>query len=413
MSSITSGTASASRVMARLAELALITEQPGIIMRRYLTPAHKKANELVGRWMEEAGMQVRQDEAGNICGLYPGTDPDAPAVLLGSHLDTVIDAGAYDGCLGVIAAIEAVSILHDQGKHLRHPVRVIGFADEEGTRFGVTYLGSAAVAGLWEEKWLDARDPDGMRMREAMEAFGLDPSAVGMAALPPAGVAAYYEFHIEQGIVLERQNRALAAVTGINGSRRYHMRIRGVTGHAGTIPMSCRTDPMFGAAEVISRIEETARTYGDSLYCTVGYVSCEPNLANCIAGEVDIRLDIRADNATRLAEADERIHAEVRAVCRKRNLGFSDELFFQSRLVKCDPLLVEKVSAALQTVQGCAPRISSGAGRDAAEASIVWPMAMIFLRCREGLSHCPRESITEADALLGVRALVTLLEQNY
>ena len=397
------------RVAERLAELARISETQEGVTRRYLTPEHKRANELVGGWMRDAGMNVHEDAAGNIRGRMEGADPSLPAIMLGSHLDTVVRAGAYDGTLGVIAAIEAVSRLHEQGRRPQHPVEVIGFADEEGARFGVTYLGSAAVAGLWEKSWFDAVDADGVTLRQAMLDFGLNPDAVGDARTAPESLCGYIELHIEQGILLEKYDRPLGAVTGINCSRRFHIRILGKTGHAGTIPMSCRQDPMMGAAAIITSLERIAHGYGDSLYCTVGYITCTPNTANCIPGEIDLRLDVRSCRTEELEEALRRMLESAEAICRERHLTFICTPFFESRLAECSPALVEQVSRAVTAVQGDCPMLSSGAGHDAAEMSRVWPMAMIFLRCKNGVSHCPEEYASPVDMEAGVQALLNVL----
>ncbi len=399
----------AQRVAERLQELARISRTTEGVTRLYLTPEHKKANALVGSWMQQAGMSVHEDAAGNIRGRMEGTDPSLPAIMLGSHLDTVVGAGAYDGTLGVVAAIEAVARLHEQGRRPRHAVEVAGFADEEGARFGVTYLGSAAIAGLWEKEWFDAVDADGISLRQAMLDFGLDPDAVDEARMAPESLCGYIELHIEQGILLEKYDRPLGAVTGINCSRRFNIRIIGRTGHAGTIPMSCREDPMMGAAAVISSLEQIAKTYGDSLYCTVGYITCTPNTANCIPGEIDLRLDVRSCRTEELNEALNAMLASAESICRERHLTFLYAPFFESLLAECSPALVSQVAEAVTAVQGDCPMLSSGAGHDAAEMSRVWPMAMIFLRCRNGVSHCPEEYASPEDMEAGVQALMNIL----
>ena len=397
------------RVAERLAELARISRTEKGVTRLYLTPEHKKANALVGSWMKQAGMSVHEDAAGNIRGRLEGSDPSLPAIMLGSHLDTVVEAGAYDGTLGVIAAIEAVARLHEQGRRPRHSVEVAGFADEEGARFGVTYLGSAAIAGLWEKAWFDAVDADGTTLRQAMLDFGLDPDAVDEARMTPESLCGYIELHIEQGILLEKHDRPLGAVTGINCSRRFNIRIIGKTGHAGTIPMSCRKDPMMGAAAVISSLEQIAKRYGDSLYCTVGYITCTPNTANCIPAEMDLRLDVRSCRTEELNEALDAMLESAGRICRERGLTFLYAPFFESLLAECSPALVRQVSEAVTAVQGDCPMLSSGAGHDAAEMSRVWPMAMIFLRCRDGVSHCPEEYASPKDMEAGVQALLNIL----
>lgn len=397
------------RVAERLMELARISRTTEGVTRLYLTPEHKKANALVGTWMRQAGMSVHEDAAGNVRGRLEGSDPSLPALMLGSHLDTVVRAGAYDGTLGVIAAIEAVARLNEQGRRPRHSVEVAGFADEEGARFGVTYLGSAAVAGLWENAWFDAVDADGISLRQAMLDFGLDPDAVHEARMAPESLCGYIELHIEQGILLEKYDRPLGAVTGINCSRRFNIRIIGRTGHAGTIPMSCREDPMMGAAAVISSMEQIAKKYGDSLYCTVGYITCTPNTANCIPGEIDLRLDVRSCRTQELNEALDAMLESAENICRERHLTFLYAPFFESLLAECSPALVHQVTEAVTAVQGECPMLSSGAGHDAAEMSRVWPMAMIFLRCRNGVSHCPEEYASPEDMEAGVQALMNIL----
>lgn len=398
-------------MMARLEELASISETAGGVTRRYLTPEHKKANALVEGWMKEAGMNTHVDAAGNILGHLDGTDASLPAVMLGSHLDSVVHAGAFDGTLGVIAAIEAVQRLHDKGIRLRHAVKIAGFADEEGARFGVTYLGSAALTGRWNPVWFDAVDKDGVTLKKAMTDFGLNPDRIGEARLSPEKLCAYLELHIEQNVILESLNRPMGLVTGINGSRRFHMRITGKTGHAGTIPMSLRQDAMMGAAAVISAVERIAQRYGDSLYCTTGYITCSPNSANCIPGLVELRLDVRSGTREELDEAATAMLESAKDICAQRKLSFHSEEYFSSPVAVCSPEIAAQAGDAVKAVQGDCPLLSSGAGHDAVEMSMVWPMAMIFLRCREGRSHCPEEYVEPKDMEAGVQALLSFLSR--
>ncbi|MDD6088070.1 MAG: Zn-dependent hydrolase [Desulfovibrionaceae bacterium] len=413
MSACKESSESAARVMKHLQLLSFVTERAGEITRRYLTPQHQKANALVGNWMKKAGMKTHVDSAGNIIGVYDGMDRNAPAVLFGSHLDTVRNAGAYDGTLGVLSAIEAVHCLHEQHIRLTHPIWIIGFADEEGTRFGVTFLGSAAVAGHWNSAWFDVVDMDGVSMKEAMLSFGLDPDRIEDAAIPRSRVKDYYELHIEQGSVLDASHRALGVVSCINESRRFQLSISGETGHSGTTPMSCRRDAVFGAAEVISAFEKIASEYGDRLYCTVGSIHCAPNLANCIAGSMELRLDIRAGDQELLDILEKRLFEAAQNICRKRRLLFESTRYFFSPLVHCCADLMEKIRKSLEKIQGYSPVLQSGAAHDASEIASVWPMAMIFMRCAGGKSHCPEESVRQDDVRCGIEFLLDLLCSNY
>ena len=278
------------RIMARLKELSLVTDVPGQITRTFVSPASMKAAALVGSWMKEAGMSTFIDAAGSIRGRLAGTRPDLPAVMLGSHLDTVINAGAYDGTLGVLSAIEAVDRLVKAGKRPEHSVEIAGFSDEEGTRFGVTYLGSAAMAGRWDPAWFDAVDRDGITLRDAMLDAGLSPEKISEARIPEEGLCAYYELHIEQGPVLKKKDRSLACVTCISHCRRFDITVTGETGHAGTVPVSWRHDAMLGACAVIGAIEKISRKYGDSLFCTVGTIACaQHDEFHCAAGQFSPR----------------------------------------------------------------------------------------------------------------------------
>ena len=240
--------AAASRVMARADRLAALSETADALTRVYLSPEHLQANQLVGQWMQAAGMMVWQDSVGNICGRYEGVQEGAPAVLLGSHLDTVRNAGRYDGMLGVLAAIEVVQRLHQQGRRLAKAIEIVGFGDEEGTRFGITLLGSRGVTGTWPESWLSQCDTDGVSVAQALVNAGLDPARIAHAARHPRDIAAYLELHIEQGPCLEQAGLALGVVEAINGARRLNCRFTGEAGHAGTVPMLHRKDALAAAA---------------------------------------------------------------------------------------------------------------------------------------------------------------------
>ena len=273
----------AERVMARADALAAISETPDALTRVYLSAQHLQANQLVGQWMSQAGMTVWQDSVGNICGRYEGAQEGAQAVLLGSHLDTVRNAGRYDGMLGVLTAIEVVDSLHQKGLHLAQAIEIVGFCDEEGTRFGITLLGSR----------LEKTDASGISVAQAMVQVGLDPGRVSHAARRPEDFSAYLELHIEQGPCLEQDGLALGVVEAINGARRLNCRFTGEAGHAGTVPMNHRKDALAAAAEWMVLIENTTRQQGGNRVATVGELRCLPGAVNVIPGEVQLSLDIR------------------------------------------------------------------------------------------------------------------------
>ena len=249
----------AARVMARAERLAAISETPEGLTRVYLSPQHLDANQQVAHWMRQAGMIVWQDSVGNICGRYEGREEGAPAILLGSHLDTVRNAGRYDGMLGVLAAIEVVQSLHNQARRLAQAIEIVGFCDEEGTRFGITLLGSKGLTGSWPQTWLAQRDAEGISLAQAMVNAGLDPSRVHSASRPAEDFSAYLELHIEQGPRLEQAGSALGVVEAINGARRLNCCFTGEAGHAGTVPMDQRRDALAAAAECILRARRASR----------------------------------------------------------------------------------------------------------------------------------------------------------
>ncbi|MFP1683456.1 allantoate amidohydrolase [Alloalcanivorax sp. C16-1] len=396
--------AAAERVMARCDQLAAISETPDALTRVYLSPQHKRANALTGDWMREAGMTVHQDSVGNIRGRYEGAAPEAPALLLGSHLDTVRDAGRYDGMLGVLTAIETVRHLHRQNVRLPLAVEVVGFADEEGTRFGITLLGSRAIAGTWPEGWLDQEDGQGIRLADALREFGLDPQRVADAARPVGDIAAYLELHIEQGPCLEQADRALGVVTAINGARRLNCTFTGQAGHAGTVPMTQRRDALAGAAEWMTEIERTTREAGPDLVATVGALQCKPGAVNVIPGQARLTLDIRGPQEQPLEALLDDLLARAHAIAERRGLTFEADEFYRIAATACDAGLQHHLAEAVSAVQGDAPHLPSGAGHDAIALADHWPVAMLFVRCKGGISHHPAESITPDDVALAIQA---------
>lgn len=394
----------AARVMARADELAAISETPDALTRVYLSPQHLEANQRAARWMTQAGMTVWQDSVGNICGRYEGEQEGAPAILLGSHLDTVRNAGRYDGMLGVLAAIEVVHGLHQQGRRLKQAIEIVGFCDEEGTRFGITLLGSRGITGTWPESWLAQTDADGVSVAQAMVLAGLDPARIHLAARRPEEIAAYLELHIEQGPCLEQEGLALGVVEAINGARRLNCRFTGEAGHAGTVPMSHRKDALAAAAEWMVRVETLTREQGGNRVATVGTLRCAPGAVNVIPGDVTLTLDIRGPHDQPLDGLLDTLLKEAQAIASRRQLRFSAEEFYRIAATACDSGLQQVLSEAVLAVQGRSLTLPSGAGHDAIAMAERWPSAMLFVRCKGGISHHPAESVTADDVALAIAA---------
>lgn len=394
----------ATRVMARADELAAISETPEGLTRVYLSPQHLQANQQAALWMTQAGMTVWQDSVGNICGRYEGEQEGAPAILLGSHLDTVRNAGRYDGMLGVLTAIEVVHSLHRQGRRLKKAIEIVGFCDEEGTRFGITLLGSRGLTGTWPESWLAQTDADGVSVAQAMVLAGLDPARIHLAARSQEEIAAYLELHIEQGPCLEQEGLALGVVEAINGARRLNCCFTGEAGHAGTVPMSHRKDALAAAAEWMVLVETLTREQGGNLVATVGTLRCAPGAVNVIPGEVTLTLDIRGPNDQPLDALLSRLLASAQEIAARRHLQFSAEEFYRIAATACDSELQRVLSEAVQEVQGRSVSLPSGAGHDAIAIAECWPSAMLFVRCKGGISHHPAESVTTDDVALAIDA---------
>src|SRR6195256_5356480 len=271
-------------IVRRIDALSAISETPDHLTRIFLTPEHRAAADLLLSWMREAGMRAKLDAIGNVCGRYEGDRPGLPCLMLGSHYDTVRDAGKWDGPLGLITAISCVADLQKRARRLPFAIEVTGFADEEGVRFASTLLGSRAVAGSFDESVLGVKDGAGISMRDALSQFGLDPDHIGAAARARSELLGYVELHIEQGPVLEAKNLPVGVVTAIAGATRLAARLTGMAGHAGTVPMKLRRDALAGAAECIGAIEEFCRTDAAGLVGTGGPIGPLPGATKVIPG---------------------------------------------------------------------------------------------------------------------------------
>lgn len=398
----------------RIDELAAITAEPGKLTRVFLSPEQKRASDLVLSWMREAGMTAGIDAIGNVVGRYEADGsangrPGAPALVLGSHLDTVRDAGRYDGMLGVVTAISCVADLHRRGRRLPFAIEVIGFADEEGVRFHATLLGSRAVAGTFDPALLDSRDDDGVSMAEAMLKAGLDPAAIGTAAHRPEDVLAYVELHIEQGPVLERKGLPVGCVTSINGATRLKVEVAGEAGHAGTVPMQGRRDAVCAAADCILAVERRCGAE-DGLVGTVGLLEVVSGAVNVVPGLVRFAIDIRAPDDGQRQRAVADVLREVEAIGRRRGVTITAKPSHEGKAAPCAPWLMDQVDGAI-AAEGIAPfRLPSGAGHDGMAVADIADIGMIFVRCAGGISHNPAESITVEDADIGARVLTRFIE---
>nr|WP_216844405.1 MULTISPECIES: allantoate amidohydrolase [unclassified Frigoribacterium] len=385
--------------------MAAVSSSPTGIERVYLSPEHARVNAMAGEWMRRAGMTTWQDAAGNQRGRYEGTEPGLPALLLGSHLDTVPDAGRYDGILGVLLGIALVARLEASGTRLPFAIEVLAFGDEEGTRFGTALLGSRAVAGTWLPEWWSLADASGTTLREAFVAFGLDPDRVGEAAYEPADVIGYLETHIEQGPYLEEADRALAVVSSIAGARRFELTLTGVAGHAGGVPFHRRHDALAGASEIVLAVERLARE-ADCI-ATVGRLQAFPGGVNVIPGLVEFSLDLRGEHDDRRDEVWAGIQAVAAEVGERRGLTLSVDETHRAPAVVASPRLRGFVRDGIVATGDTDPMVLfSKAGHDAMAVAELTGWAMLFVRCGNGgISHHPDEIVSIDDVAVALDAI--------
>jgi len=401
-------------IMQRCDILGSFSEETECLTRRFATSPMRRVNASVATWMEMAGMTTRQDAIGNIIGRYEGSRQDGGTLLLGSHLDTVRDAGKYDGPLGVLLAITCVHRLHERQQRLPFAIEIYGFADEEGLRYHTPYLGSQAVAGIFAPEYLQLTDKDGIPMAEAIRTFGGNPDALASCVRAKDDLLGYCEVHIEQGPVLESRNLPLGVVSAIIGQNRFTVRFNGEAGHAGTVPMEMRRDALCAASEFITTVEQYARQQ-QGLVATVGQVTVHPNASNVIPGQTTLSLDIRHQNDEIREEANQHLEQQARAIGQRRNVSVDWQAVQGHGTIACDAKLTELLGQAIEAQGYPVFSIPSGAGHDAAIMAHLTPIAMLFVRCRAGISHNPLESVTVEDvasALSVLERFVLLLAQE-
>lgn len=388
----------------RLRDLAGFTDVSGEMTRLTLSQSHKNAVAWLGDRFRTAGMTTRVDALGTLVGRYAPAGAGPKTLLIGSHIDTVRDAGIYDGTLGVMIGLSVVESLCRSAIAPPVAIEVVAFGDEEGVRFPTTLTGSKAMAGRFDPRWLDDIDAAGIRRRGALAAFGAPPLDPDALACDPSGIAGYLEVHIEQGPVLEAAGQPLGIVTAINGVSRGFISIRGVAGHAGTLPMDMRRDALATAAEIILAAETLARNHAD-LVATVGVIDVPGAAINVVPGRAGLTFDIRSPDDSIRHNAVAAFRTEVEQIARRRKVEFSFDTRHDAAATPCDAALSCLLEQAVRNEGVNAPRLPSGAGHDAMSFRGVAPIAMLFIRCKDGVSHNPAESADEVDVELAARVI--------
>jgi allantoate deiminase len=392
----------------RLDQLSRVSDERGATTRTYLSPAMRRANTLVGGWMRGAGLAVRQDSVGNLVGRMAPTAKGSRTLLLGSHLDTVRDAGRFDGTLGVLLPIAALEVLRSRGIVFPFALEVLGFSEEEGVRFSSAYLGSKGFAGRLRKSDLRLRDASGVTVGKVLQAHNRGGFRLPGPAHERRELIGYVEAHIEQGPVLEARGLAAGVVPAIAGQTRARVTFRGRAGHAGTTPMRLRRDALAGAAEFILAAEAYARPRSP-LVATVGRVAVHPGAANVIPGGAELSLDVRHPVDTRRRSAFAALRRAARSIATARGLSVSTEVTQDNGAVACSRELTALMARSVRRVQGRSIAVPSGAGHDAVVLSSLTPVTMLFIRCREGLSHHPDEYVKPGDLRVALGIMVDFL----
>jgi allantoate deiminase len=386
-------------ILSRIDELAAISEDAtgATVTRRFGTPAFVRGRDLVQGWFEAAGLDTRLDGIGNLRGRLASSRPGAKTFVLASHIDTVVNAGKYDGPLGVLMGLDLVESIIQQGIELPFNLELMAFSDEEGVRFHTTYLGSKVVTGAFEPALLQKTDADGITLAQAIADMGGNTASLATDALPAEEWLGYFELHIEQGPVLWENKVPIALVMAIAGQQRVELTWQGMAGHAGTVPMPMRQDALAAAAEFVLAAEAFALTHGRGLVATVGQLRIPYSASNVIPGQVIHSLDLRSPDAGQLAIAYADLQAQAEAIAARRGLGLDWQLVQYTAPVTCDLELNRLLGQAIATSGYEVDGLVSGAGHDAVPASAVAPATMAFIRCYKGISHNPLENVEAAD----------------
>ena len=394
-----------------------LSDDPHNVTRLYLSPAHAKAIDLLQSMMKEVGCDdVTVDALGTVTGRYDGTEANPKSLLIGSHIDTVVDAGAYDGTLGVVAGLGVIAFLKQ--KQIRYPftIEIVAFGDEENVRFPSHLSSSRALAGTFDPLILEARDAHGISFKEALAHFNLKPETIPALKRDPASLLGYLEVHIEQGPVLQHENLPLGIVTSINGASRRGVTLKGVAGHAGTVPMALRKDPLAGFVEMAASLETMAGRYADAV-ATIGRIEVHPNAINVIPGQVFFTLDMRGPDDAERKQLVDTIEAHCLAVAKKRHLEIQIDPYYDAPACLCNLSLQSFMETALQSHNLPVFYLPSGAGHDAMAMADLCPVAMLFVRCKDGISHNPAEycSVEDMDHAISVliKTVQTMALKNH
>lgn len=395
-------------IMGRAEALAACSEPGAGVTRRFATAQHRAANELIVRWMREAGMRTWIDAAGNAVGRYEGRQPGRPTLMFGSHQDSVRCGGRYDGMLGILVPISCVKSLHEAGVRTPFAIEIIAFGDEEGLRFQTTLLGSRAVAGSFDMAVLEQTDEAGITVAEAMREFRLEPDQLARAARRPEDVLAFVEVHIEQGPQLESRELPVGVVSAIAGCTRLQVDLTGTAGHAGTTPMGHRRDALAAAAEAVLAVERCSMQQGTAVG-TVGKLTVAPGAINVIPGKVSFTADIRAPEEPIRRALVDRIVGEIRELCERRGVVADTSTLFEAPGCACTPWVVDQLAKAV-AAEGIEPlHLFSGAGHDTMAMADLTSVGMLFVRCERGISHRPDEAISVDDAGIAARTLLRFI----
>jgi len=387
------------------------SEEPDRLTRPFASEAMRQANEAVAKWMRDAGMTVQRDAIGNLIGRYEARVAGAKTLLFGSHLDSVRDAGKYDGPLGVMIALAGVERLHQRKARLPFAIEVIGFADEEGLRYHSAYLGSRAITGTFDTEALQLTDANGITMAEAIRAFGgnSDPAALRTRRWHRDDLIGYCEVHIEQGPVLEARNLPIGVVSAIAGQSRITVGFTGEAGHAGTVPMALRHDALCAAADFVSTVESVARNL-PGLVATVGQLNVQPGASNVIPGQVTLSLDVRHQDDMVREQACRQLEERAREIGQARGVSYNWQVLQEHHAVPCAPHLTQLLAQAIEKLGYSLLSLPSGAGHDAAVVAELTDIAMLFVRCRGGISHNPAESVTQEDVAIAIQVVERFLQ---
>jgi allantoate deiminase len=401
-------TRAAATLARRIDLLSEVSDEKAATTRTFLSPAMRRANALVAGWMKGAGLSVREDSVGNLIGRTKAPSKGRKTLILGSHLDTVRDAGRFDGALGVLLPIAAIEFLRDTGKPLPFDVEIVGFSEEEGVRFSGSYLGSKGYVGRLNKADLRLRDSKGVTVAQVLSTHNRGKFSAPKPAHSRGELIGYLEVHIEQGPVLEAEGLAAGVVTAISGQTRGMITFGGRAGHAGTTPMRLRADALAGAAEFIGAVEWFARSH-PPLVATVGKISAYPGASNVIAGSAELSLDVRHPSDAKRRVALRSLLATAKAIATRRGLSFSFARTQDNDAVECSSDLTSLLSRSVRERLGKSVSLASGAGHDAVVVSAIAPVAMLFVRCRKGLSHHPDEFVAPRDIASALGIVVDFL----